>query len=316
MLIIKISGGVLMQRRRVLVIGSLNVDLVIQTPRIPDDGETILATSFNRYFGGKGANQAVAVARQGVNTIMAGRVGHDSFGNDHVLNLGREGINTDYVLFDEKYATGVASIIIDARGNNRIMVVPGANGSVSPIDIEALGPVMAECSCVVIQLEIPLDAVLAAIRTANAQGAKVILNPAPAQSLPLDIYPKITVITPNESEAGLLTGINVHDLPSARKASQVLLDRGVLAVLVTLGSQGVYGLTLADEFHIPGHQVPVVDTVAAGDTFTGALAALIGMGRSLAEAARYANGAAALAVTRHGAQPSIPTKDEVLRFLG
>jgi ribokinase len=174
---------------------------------------------------------------------------------------------------------------------------------------------MAECACVVIQLEIPLSAVLSAIRSANAQGAKVVLNPAPAQALPLDIYPHLTVITPNESEAELLTGVRVHDVSTARQAAQILLDRGVLAVLITLGSQGVYGLTLADEFHLPGHQVQVVDTVAAGDTFTGALAALIGTGRSLADAARYANAAAALAVTRHGAQPSIPKTEEVLKFL-
>lgn len=304
-----------MQRTKILVIGSLNMDLVVHVPRVPQDGETILGTEFNHYFGGKGANQAVAVARQGVKTIMAGRVGADPFGQDQIASLRKEGIETDYLLIDEEQTSGVASIVIDERGNNRIMVIPGANGAVSLRDIEALEPVMAECSCVVIQLEIPMETVLAAIRRAHAQGAKVILNPAPAQNLPLDIYPYITVITPNESEAQLLTGVEVRDRDSARKAAQVLLDRGVLAVVITLGSQGVYGLTLAGEFEIQAHQVNVVDTVAAGDTFTGALAALIGEGRSLKQAAKYANAAAALAVTRRGAQPSVPRRDEVLKFM-
>jgi ribokinase len=304
-----------MQRTKILVIGSLNMDLVVHVPRVPADGETILGSEFHRYFGGKGANQAVAVARQGARTIMAGRVGADAFGRDQIASLQAEGIETDYLLVDDDHPSGVAFIVIDAQGNNRIMVIPGANGAVSPRDIEALEPVMAECSCVVIQLEIPLETVLAAVRAAHAQGAKVILNPAPAQPLPLDIYPCITVITPNESEAQLLTGIEVVDLASARQAAQVLLDRGVLAVVITLGAQGAYGLTLAGEFHIPGHQVNVVDTVAAGDTFTGALAALIGEGRSLREAVEYANAAAAIAVTRRGAQPSVPTRAEVLRFL-
>lgn len=305
-----------MQRTKVLVIGSLNMDLVVHVPRVPNDGETILGTEFHRYFGGKGANQAVAVARQGVSTLMAGRVGADAFGRDQIASLQAEGIVTDHLLIDEEHASGVAFIVIDVQGNNRIMVVPGANGAVSPRDMQALEPVMAECSCVVIQLEIPLETVLAAIRAAHAQGAKVILNPAPAQPLPVDIYPRITVITPNESEAQLLTGIEVSDLASARQAAQVLLDRGVLAVVITLGSKGVYGLTLSGEFHFPAHQVKVVDTVAAGDTFTGALAALIGEGRSLKDAVEYANAAAALAVTCRGAQPSVPTRAEVLRFLG
>ena len=305
-----------MQRTKILVIGSLNMDLVVHVPRVPNNGETLLGTEFHRYFGGKGANQAVAVARQGVRTIMAGRVGADAFGQDQVAKLQEEGIETDYLLVDDEHASGVAFIVIDAQGNNRIMVVPGANGAVSPRDIEALEPVMAECSCVVIQLEIPLETVFAAVRSAHAQGAKVILNPAPAQPLPMDLYPCLTVITPNESEAQLLTGVEVTDLATARQAAQVLLDRGVLAVVITLGSQGAYGLTLSGEFHVPAHQVNVVDTVAAGDTFTGAIAALIGEGHSLREAVEYANAAAAIAVTRHGAQPSVPTKAEVLRFLG
>ena len=158
-----------MQRTKVLVIGSLNMDLVVHVPRVPNDGETILGTEFHRYFGGKGANQAVAVARQGVSTLMAGRVGADAFGRDQIASLQAEGIVTDHLLIDEEHASGVAFIVIDVQGNNRIMVVPGANGAVSPRDMQALEPVMAECSCVVIQLEIPLETVLAAIRAAQRE---------------------------------------------------------------------------------------------------------------------------------------------------
>ncbi len=304
-----------MKNAQVLVIGSLNMDLVVHTPRVPGDGETLLGTSFHRYFGGKGANQAVAVARQGVKTFMAGRVGDDPFGRDQLASLQAEGIDTQHVLVDPEESSGVASIIIDSSGNNRIIVVPGANGVVTTEDIRALAPLMAKCDCVVLQLEIPVETVLFAIKQASFLGVKVILNPAPAQDLPDDIYPHLFAITPNESEAHLLTGIEVKDLGTARQAAQALLAKGVDAVVITLGSQGVYGLDAEGEFHIPAHEVTVVDTVAAGDTFTGALAALIGEGYSLEEAAQYANAAAALAVTRHGAQPSIPKRAEVGEFL-
>jgi ribokinase len=303
------------ERVRVLVIGSMNMDLVVQTPRVPVDGETIVGTAFNRYFGGKGANQAVAAARQGAKTIMAGRVGRDLFGQDQIQSLQSEQINTDYVVVDDKHASGIASIILDEQGSNRIIVVPGANGAVTKEDVDALSPVLAQCDVLVVQLEIPIDTVLYAIKKAHGLGVKVVLNPAPANSLPEDIYKHISVITPNESEAQLLTGIEVKDLSSAKSAAQVLLDKGVEQVVITLGSRGVYGLTKTNEFHLPAHKVTPVDTVAAGDTFTGALAVMIGEGQSLEDGARYANAASAIAVTRHGAQPSIPQRDEVVSFL-
>ena len=208
-----------MQRTKILVIGSLNVDLVIQVPRLPEVGETIMATSFRRYFGGKGAYQAVAAARQGADIIMAGRVGADNWRRTSGQPCAEE-LTPPMSSWTMNIALAWLSFL-SAPGNNRIMVVAGANGAVGPTDIEALVPVMAACSCVLIQLEIPLDAALAAIRLANAQGAKVILDPAPAQSLPLSAYPHITVITPNAHEAQVLTGVPVHDLASA-KAAQIL----------------------------------------------------------------------------------------------
>lgn len=304
-----------MKRIKVLVIGSMNMDLVVHTPRVPIDGETIVGTAFNRYFGGKGANQAVAAARQGADTIMAGRVGNDLFGQDQIRSLQAEGIHTEYVVVDQEHPSGVASIIIDEQGSNRIIVVPGANGAVTKQDVDALSPVMAQCDVVVVQFEIPIDTVLYAITKAHELGVQVVLNPAPAHPLPEHIFKYISVITPNESEAHLLTGIPVKDLAGARKAAQALLEKGVEQVIITLGSRGVYGLTRKSEFHVPAHKVTPVDTVAAGDTFTGALAVMIGEGRSLEEAARYGNAASAIAVTRHGAQPSIPRRDEVISFL-
>ncbi len=226
-----------------------------------------------------------------------------------------QGISTAGIIIDETHPTGTASIILDEQGNNRIIVVPGANGAYSPEDVEGIRHLIAEADAVVVQLEIPLEAVERVLTVAREMGKLTVLNPAPAAALPDDLYRYVAVITPNESEATLLTGVQVLDAASARQAAEKLRAKGVDQVIITLGSKGVYGLDKQEEFHIPAHQVNVVDTVAAGDTFTGALAVMLAEGKSLAEAAQYANAAAAIAVTRPGAQPSVPTRSEVLAFL-
>jgi len=304
-----------MEQVKIVVIGSLNVDLVVRAPRVPQDGETIIGSAFQRFFGGKGANQAVAARRQGAYTVMAGRVGRDIFGDEQLRSLEEEGISTAGIVRDEEQPTGTASIILDERGSNRIIVVPGANGAYSPRDVDDLRPIIQDADAVVVQLEIPLPAVERALAVAWELGKLTVLNPAPAADLPPEIYRTVSVITPNESEAALLTGVEVADLAGARQAAQILRAKGVRQVIITLGARGVYGLSADEEFHIPAHAVAVVDTVAAGDTFTGALAVMLAEGKPLQQAARYANAAAAIAVTRPGAQPSVPRRSEVLAFL-
>lgn len=304
-----------MEAARIVVVGSLNVDLVVRTPRMPQDGETITGTEFNRFFGGKGANQAVAARRQGAHTIIAGCVGDDLFGRDQVRGLEEQGISTAGIVVDEGNSTGVASIILDEQGNNRIIYVPGANWAYTPEDVERIRPMIAEADVLVVQLEVPMAAVQRALAVARELGKLTVLDPAPAAELPDEVYRHVSVITPNKSEAALLTGIEVKDQETARQAAEILRARGVEQVIITLGSRGVYGLSSEGEFQLPAYKVEVVDTVAAGDTFTGALAVMLAEGKSLKEAAHYANAAAALAVTRPGAQASVPTRSEVLEFL-
>ncbi|HHT72377.1 MAG TPA: ribokinase [Firmicutes bacterium] len=304
-----------MEPVKIVVVGSLNVDLVVRTPRVPQDGETIVGKEFSRFFGGKGANQAVAACKQGAHTVMAGRVGDDLFGQDQVRSLAEQGISTEGIIIDKEHPTGIASIILDERGSNRIIVVPGANGAYTPEDVENIRPLIEEADALVVQLETPLDAVARALKVGWELGKLTVLNPAPAAELPAELFRHVSVITPNETEAALLTGVEVSDVDSARQAAEILRGKGVGQVIITLGARGVYGLSSQGEFHIPAHKVEVVDTVAAGDTFTGALAVMLGEGKSLEEAAQYANAAAAIAVTRPGAQPSVPTRAEVLAFL-
>jgi ribokinase len=278
--------------------------------RAPEAGETVLGEDASFVAGGKGANQAVAAARLGGNVHMVGRVGTDSFGERMREGLRSEGIDVSHVGTDD-VTSGVALILVEAGGQNRITVAPGANARLTPAHVAAAAPLWPRDGLLLLQLETPLDTVTAAIDHAHHAGLKVILNPAPAQPLPPAWWNRIDVLVPNETEAALLTGMPLNGEAGARIAARELRRRGVRCVLVTLGELGVLLVDEAGERLIAAPRVTALDTTAAGDTFTGALAVAMGEGLDLDAAARFAVRAAALSVTRRGAQTSIPYRTEV-----
>lgn len=295
----------------IVVIGSINMDLVIGTDKMPVMGETVLGSGFMNTPGGKGANQAVAAARLGGDVTMLGCVGDDVFGGAMRENLTRNGINTATVHTVEGTPSGVAIIVIK-DGDNAIIVDPGANGCVTPAMVEELEQTIAGCGIVVMQLEIPLETVEAAARIATKHGVRVILNPAPACALPDALLAQVDIITPNESECALLTGMDVREIDDAKKAALSLQRKGVKRVMVTLGGRGVVYTHDEACHHIPAPRVDVVDTTAAGDAFTGALAVALSRQKPIHEAVRIASGAGACAVTKKGAQAALPGMQEAL----
>lgn len=299
----------------IVVVGSLNIDLVVRAARRPQRGETLTGDSFGTFVGGKGLNQAIAAARLGAQAGMVGRVGADDFGHTLLRALADEGIAAAHVARDAETSSGVALIIVDAEGDNSIVIVPGANGRVSVEDIEQAAATIAAADAVLLQLETPLAAVERAAVFAHNAGVRVLLNPAPAQPLSETLLHLVDVIVPNESEAQLLTGISIVDDETAERAAWALLARGARAVVLTLGARGALLVEPAGIERIPGYRVPVVDTTAAGDAFCGALAVRLAAGASLAAAARYANAAGALAVTAAGAAPSLPRTKEIAALL-
>lgn len=297
-------------QKPIVVVGSLNMDLVVRSPRLPEPGETILGIEFNTFPGGKGANQAVAAARLGGNVRMIGRVGQDAFGERAVTNAVENGVDIAFIRKDPDAPTGVALITVDDAGQNTIVVVPGANASLTAEDISASEAAFEGAAILLVQLETPLAAVTRAIEIARKVGARVVLNPAPAQELSRTFLKSVDFLIPNETELSLLTGIGQPE-----SAARNLRSLGVPHVIVTLGADGVLVFAKGIEEHIPSYNVPVVDTVAAGDAFVGGFAVALTEGLSPRLAAGWGNAAGALAVTRHGAQPSLPRKEEFETFL-
>lgn len=286
------------------------MDLVVNAPRHPKIGETILGSGFSTFPGGKGANQAVAAARLGGNVRMIGRVGDDDFGRTLLDNAKEDGIDTRYVRKDEKSLTGVALITVDRAGQNTIVVISGANGQVSPQDINEAQAAFQEAGILLVQLECPLPAVTQAIQTAKQHGMQVVLNPAPAQPIDPGLLAQVDYLVPNETELALLAG--TEDIQEALK---LLHNRGTRSVIVTLGDRGALVSTDGKQEYLQAFKVDVVDTVAAGDAFVGAFAVALTEGRGLKEAACWGNAAGALSVTRRGAQPSLPNRAEFEQFL-
>ena len=298
---------------KILVIGSLNIDMVMKVDHMPTVGETILCDGMKLVAGGKGANQACAAGRLGTDVTMLGAIGNDSHGEMQRDSLQRSGVDVSGLITKESVSTGTAFITVNKEGNNSIVVVQGANAQFTPEDIEAHRDLLEECEIVILQLEIPMDTVLYAVKLARTLGKTVILDPAPVpEHFPEELYQYVDIIKPNESELSRLTGI-ADAQNHLEEAVQIVKDHGVKNVLVTLGGDGVYLDTENESpVHIPAKKVEVVDTTAAGDSFTAALAAMLLEGKTLKEAAEFANQVSAIVVTREGAQDSIPTLQEVL----
>jgi ribokinase len=304
-----------MNPKRILVVGSSNTDMIIKLDRIPRPGETILGGEFATAAGGKGANQAVGAARAGGAVTFIARVGKDMFGEQAAAGFQKDGINVDYVLRDDTSPSGVALIFVAKDGENSIAVASGANGKLSPADVEQAKAAFAGAGVLVMQLETPLETVQAAAELAARAGVRVILNPAPARPLPEGLLKLVSILTPNESEAELLTGVKVADESSAAQAADKLLATGIRTVIITLGAKGAFLADGGEKFLVPGFKIEAVDATAAGDIFNGALAVALTEEKPLREAVRFANAAAAISVTRLGAQPSAPTRREIDRFL-
>jgi len=295
----------------ILVIGSLNADLVVRTPRFPGPGETISGEDLQIIPGGKGANQAVAAARQNASVAIMGKVGQDSFGPVLLDSLKSNKVDITNVKLEDS-ATGTATIIVDADGQNSIVLSPGANGKVTPADVDALH---IHAKILILQLEIPLETVVHAAKWGKAKGMTVLLNPAPARQLPDELISTIDYLLPNETELSLLSGGSVKDVDTAESAAKKLLERGAGHVIVTLGEKGALAVLKNETLHVDSYKVKVVDTTAAGDAFIGGFASALSRSLEIKEALKYGNASGALAVTKFGAQPSLPIQEEVEKFI-
>lgn len=299
----------------ILVVGSANMDMVVSARSFPKPGETVLGRTFGMYPGGKGANQAVAAAKLGGEVDFLGKIGRDVLGDRLVTSMKREGVRLRHLLLDPSSPTGIALITLDARGQNEIVVVSGSNMKLTPGDAGSRRAAFSRARVLLLQLEIPLPTVKRAVAMARREGMTIILNPAPAQSLPRTLLRRIDYLTPNETEAETLSGVAVRDERSATRAARKLLDQGVKNVVVTLGRRGALLVNREVAELFPAQKVEAVDTTAAGDAFNGALACFLARGMNVGAAMRYAVGAASLSVTRMGAQCSMPTMNELTGFM-
>lgn len=302
-------------RPRITVVGSINMDLVFSTPRMPARGETITGSGFRQVPGGKGANQAVAAARQGAAVRFVGAVGDDSFGRQALACLAQEGVDVALVASSGAAPSGVAGIFVDREGGNSIVLAPGANALLSVAQVDAASAAIAAADFLVCQLESPLESVRRAIAIARENGVRVVFNPAPAQDLDDQLLASVDYLVVNETEASQLSGVAVADRASAALAAQALCQRGAGAVLLTMGEQGVQIAAPGHAAFIAALPVEAVDTTAAGDTFVGAFTVAMARGLGIDAAAGEAQYAAAFAVMRMGAQTSIPTREELLQFM-
>lgn len=300
---------------KLVVLGSVNADHVLQVASFPRPGETLHGHSYCVIPGGKGANQAVAAARLGADIAFIACVGDDSFGHQMRDTFARDGMNTEAVMIEDNIPTGIAMIQVAATGENSICISAEANGCLTPERLAPHHHLIEQADTLLMQLETPMETIEAAAKIAKQAGTRVVLNPAPAQPLSDDLLQHLDMITPNETEAELLTGVKVDNVTTAQQAADALHAKGIKRVLITLGSQGVWLSDNGKGRQVPGFRVDAKDTTAAGDTFNGALLTALQEGREMEEAIRFAHAAAAISVTRFGAQTSIPHRREVERFL-
>lgn len=305
----------MMKTGKLAVLGSINADHILNLTTFPRPGETVIGKQYQVAFGGKGANQAVAAGRSGADISFIACVGEDDIGQRIRQQLAEDNIDVSPVTAVPGESTGVALIFVNGEGENSIGIHAGANASLTPARVQKHQQTIADANALLMQLESPLDSVLAAAQIAQQHQTKVILNPAPATKLSDELLSLIDMITPNETEAEILTGVHIESDEDAAQAAAVLHDKGIPSVLITLGSRGVWLSEEGRGQRIAGFKVDAVDTIAAGDTFNGALITALLEGMAMPQAVRFAHAAAAIAVTRPGAQPSVPWREETDSFL-
>ena len=301
--------------KKIVVIGSSNVDLIMKMEHLPEKGETVTDAKFFKVFGGKGANQAVAASRAGGNVAFISCVGDDAYTPQMVQNYKNDGIDTRFVFKEKGMPSGHALIMIGGDGDNIISVAPGANYKLTPQRIDEAMPIIDEAAMIVMQYEIPEETVKYVIDLANRKSIPVLWNVAPARAFDFSYIPKVNILVLNEVEAGFLADMPVENEADAEKAAGILVAKGVEKVIITLGAQGAFVLTKDEKVNVSAYKVDAIDTTAAGDTFCGALAVALVEGKSLKESLQFASAAAAISVTRIGAQPSVPARDEIDGFM-